>query len=135
MLVGPSTTPNTITPPSRRIAVIQPSEKAIAFLTPPFEARRTITPTSVHGVSALRIVIGRRSTSSLPTGDRYPCSAGPAQTTSSAGHPAQAHSLGRGGNRPSWIRAIAAESSASSSGSCSRRNTASTSASGRSRNW
>ena len=50
--------------------MIQPSEKAIAFLTPPFEARRTITPTIVHGVSALRIVIGMRSTRRRPS-DRY----------------------------------------------------------------
>src|SRR3954463_10833339 len=35
---------------------------------------------------------------------------GPAQTTSSAGQPAQANSLGRGGNCPAWIRSIASVS-------------------------
>ena len=63
-------------------------------------------------------------------GDEAPCHAailaltveaqrkfGPAQTTSSAGQPAHANSLGRGGNRPAWMRAIASDSSASSSGS------------------
>src|SRR5262249_22058892 len=67
----PAVTPTTISPPSSRIAVIHPSEKATAFVTPPFDASSAITPTIVHGVSALRIVSGRRSRSSWPIGDRY----------------------------------------------------------------
>jgi hypothetical protein len=45
----PLTTPRTITAPSATIAVNHPSVNATAFVTPPFEASRTITPTIVHG--------------------------------------------------------------------------------------
>ena len=71
------------------------------------------------------------------TASRLPraAGAGPAQTRSSAGQPAQANSLGVGRNSPAWMRAIAADSSASSSGTSARVNTASTGASGRSRKW
>ena len=57
-------------------------------------------------------------------------SRGPAHTTSSAGQPAQANSLGVGRNSPALIRAIAADSSASSSGTSSRANVVATTASG-----
>ena len=53
-------------------------------------------------------------------------SRGPAQTTSSAGQPAQAYSLGVGRNSPARSRAIAAESSASSSATSSRVNAVTT---------
>ncbi len=61
-------------------------------------------------------------------------SRGPAQTTSSAGQPAQVNSLGVGRKSPAWIAAIASDRSASSAGRSARVNVVETTSSGRSRN-
>ncbi len=61
------------------------------------------------------------------------CRRGPAHTRSRAGHPAQVNSLGVGTNSPESIRAIAADSSASSPSISSRANVVETTASARSR--
>ena len=68
-------------------------------------------------------------------GYRATASRGPAQTRSSAGQSEQANSLGVGRKSPARMRAIAAESSASSSATSSRVNDVDTTSSGRSRNW
>ena len=63
-------------------------------------------------------------------GHAPPPSRGPAQTRSSAGQPEHVNSLGVGTNSPALMRAIAADSSLSSSGSSRRSNVVETTASG-----